>query len=403
MKRETVGIWGALSAGWVVWWAVTAGAATPPAALESIPGTVNYQATLKHANGSNYTDGVYDIEFRLYPASSGGLETALWGAKYSVYVKDAQFGVMLGSVGGTAVTPSPTNAPTELWKALWYDEALPLSRMYIGMRVLPATAESIPRQEFLCTPFACRANQAIYARRSIGDFDAPGLCTVNTLKVTNSLTVSGSVAVGGALTGTNGMAISGGAAVNGQLLARSGLVVTGATTVSGALTVTNGLTTLGTTAINGALTVTSGLTTLGATVIGGSLTGTGTGLSGVAKLTGGNTFTGSQTVDGRSVPVTDGDLRIVRGNVDSGWNITTTGSGFTVTSYSTGTDDPGVVITFNPPFSGVPSVSVLPRSCGNWEMPTVGITALSASEARFYFWTDTRPMPGFSLIAIGPR
>ena len=95
-------------------------------ATPSFTRQMNYQAKLTDANGVAVSDGTYNIEFKLYAASSGG--SALWTETRTttdrVQVTNGLFSVMLGSVtsltsvdfnqtlylsvniGGTAATPS---------------------------------------------------------------------------------------------------------------------------------------------------------------------------------------------------------------------------------------------------------------------------------------------------------
>lgn len=331
----------------------------PPAELESIPGTVNYQATLKYADGSNYSNGVYNIEFRLYPASSGGADTALWGANYSVYVKDGAFGVMLGSAAGQAVSPAPTHAPTELWKAVWYNKSDPQTSLFLGMKVLPASAESVPRQQFLCAPFALRAHQALYASKSAGDFAVNGNVTVSNVTVSGGITATG-LNVSGALTGS-------GASLSGVAKLAGGNAFTGNQGVSNDLAVGGGLTVTGTTSLN-ALSVT-------------------------------NTF----AIKGKRVPVAEENLRIVRGIVKTG--VALVGTGYSVTRVGTGY----CRVTFEPAFSDEPAVVVTPwinyDAYGNPLPMTASIATTSTtsnSVVRIYTFSGTTLSDTtFHFIATG--
>ena len=192
-----------LAIGLAAGWAVSASAEIPTNQVNAIPaGLVNYQGTLLTPENVPYTNGIYDIEFRVYPASSGGAGTALWGAGYKVFVNNGVFGVMLGQSGGTDLNDSAEEfKATELWKALWYDERSPDNlNLFLGITVkqdqnrnpLAAPAEAVPRQQFLVTPFAARAQQAMYARRASGDFDVGG-----NLTIAGSATGIGTVPVGG--------------------------------------------------------------------------------------------------------------------------------------------------------------------------------------------------------------
>lgn len=209
-----------LAAGWVV----SASAEIPTNQVNIIPpGLVNYQGTLLTPESLPYTNGIYDIDFRVYPASSGGANTALWGAGYKVFVNNGVFGVMLGQVGGAALNDNPTEfLPAELWKALWFDERAPDNlTLFLGITVkqdqngnpIASPVEALPRQQFLVTPFAARAQQAMYARRASGDFDVGG-----NLTITGSATGIGTVPVGGIImwSGTTNNIPAGWALCNGQ-------------------------------------------------------------------------------------------------------------------------------------------------------------------------------------------
>ena len=210
--------------------AVPLPAAPPASATHIVPqGVVNYQGNLKGPTGANYVDGLYDIEFRLYTVSSGG--TPIWGSAYKVYVKDGYFGVMLGQTG--TVLSGATYPPTELWRALWFDEASPKNDFWLGLKVLqdenhvtlsPAPAESVPRQQLLVAPFAYRAEQTQYARAAYGDFDVGQI-----LRVTGSTTLSGAATL-------NGGATLSSVVINGTAELKGTTTLSGATTFSGTAT-----------------------------------------------------------------------------------------------------------------------------------------------------------------------
>ncbi|MDF7807664.1 hypothetical protein P4E94_09470 [Pontiellaceae bacterium B12219] len=167
--------------------AVSVFAAPPTVLKQNTAGVVNYQGRLINEDGTAYETGTYEIEFRLYNVSNGG--DALWGAKHFVYAKDGYFGVMLGAPDGEAlVFDEETQTAVPLWQAMWFDEfSDPANQeLYLGITVkqdgngntIQTPEESAPRQQFLNTPFAFRAMQAEYARRSNEDFDVGGDLTV---------------------------------------------------------------------------------------------------------------------------------------------------------------------------------------------------------------------------------
>lgn len=213
-----------LAIGLAAGWAISASAEIPTNQVNMIPaGLVNYQGTLLTPENVPYTNGIYDIDFRVYPASSGGTNTALWGAGYKVFVNNGVFGLMLGQIGGAALNDNPTEfQPDELWKALWFDESSPDNlTLFLGITVkqdqnrndIASPAEAAPRQQFLVTPFAARAQQAMYARRASGDFDVGGDLTIS-----GSATGIGTVPVGGIImwSGATNNVPAGWALCNGQ-------------------------------------------------------------------------------------------------------------------------------------------------------------------------------------------
>ena len=168
--------------------AVSVFAAPPSSISEFVPKLMNYQGYLANpSTGTAYRDGIYDLECRLYRTQSGG--SAIWGAKYSVYVKDGYFNIMLGDASG-ATSLTATYGLDYLWKALWYDTALTAAnnnQLWLGVTPLQdanhATIsnpkEISPRQQLLSAPFAFRAQSAKYADAAQGDFTVPGNLTVN--------------------------------------------------------------------------------------------------------------------------------------------------------------------------------------------------------------------------------
>ena len=141
------------------------------------PGEVNYQGILRNpSSGTEYKDGIYTLECRLYTQVSGG--TPIWGASYSVYVKKGYFNVMLG--GSDGATLGYTYGATELWKALWFKTGT--RELYLGVtprqnadgNALVSPTEITPRQKLLTAPFAFRAQKAQYADAAPGNFKVAG-------------------------------------------------------------------------------------------------------------------------------------------------------------------------------------------------------------------------------------
>lgn len=124
---------------------------------QSTPQLTSYQGRLTDASGNAVTDGTgYEIEIRLWPASTGGT-TPLWSARYTgVSVKSGALNIMLGSPSGTPIAGATT---TDLKTAF----ASPT--IFLGMTVTKSAtgtpvanpAEILPRQQWMSVPFAFQA------------------------------------------------------------------------------------------------------------------------------------------------------------------------------------------------------------------------------------------------------
>ena len=187
---------------------LTSAAVPTTSVTQTVPGTMNYQGYLADpSTGNPYVDGIYTLDIRIWNASSGG--TCLWGGKYSVYVKDGYFNIMLGDSSAAALTSSdgtvPTYGNTELWKAMWGNTATDVTR-YLGVTprqnashaTISSPSEISPRQQLLSSPFAFRAERAQYADGSQTDFNVPGKLTVS-----GTTTFSGGTTFNGAITATS--------------------------------------------------------------------------------------------------------------------------------------------------------------------------------------------------------
>ncbi|MBR0067126.1 MAG: hypothetical protein IJQ00_05990, partial [Kiritimatiellae bacterium] len=153
----------------------TATAAVPSSVTQFTPNMMNYQGHLYDAaNYSDYAEGSYDIQCRIYASETGG--APLWGGRYSVYVKDGYFNIMLGDSSGSALSGT-TYSHNQLWKALWENNDL-----WLGVTVeqdymnnpISSPRELSPRQRLLAGPYAFRAQAAQYANASYGDFTVGG-------------------------------------------------------------------------------------------------------------------------------------------------------------------------------------------------------------------------------------
>lgn len=186
--------------------AMSAWAGEPPAVISNpvTPGTISYQGRLQTSEGINYTNGVYDIEFRIYSAVSEG--DLLWGAAYKPYVQNGYFSVILGAtgVGESALSNTTYSAVEDFWKAMWIDPANTDSanvERFLEITVLqdkdnnlivnPPPQPSFPRQQFLASPFAIQAQYAQSASRSDADFTVASNLTVMGSTTLSNLYLSG--------------------------------------------------------------------------------------------------------------------------------------------------------------------------------------------------------------------
>ena len=157
--------------------AVTVNAEVPSSITQFTPNMMNYQGHLYDAeHWSDYADGTYDIQCRIYASETGG--TALWGGRYSVYVKGGYFNIMLGDSSGSNIGGA-TYTNNQIWKALWENNDLWLGvtveQDYMNNPISPSSQrEFTPRQRLLAGPYAFRAQAAQYANASYGDFTVGG-------------------------------------------------------------------------------------------------------------------------------------------------------------------------------------------------------------------------------------
>ena len=238
-----------------------------------VPELLNYQGVLETLDGKGtYTNGLYDIEFRIWSAATSG--TLLWGQKYGVYVSDGgYFNVVLGEGGSALTNTTSFNNLRDVFRT-----ASGQTGRYLGLTVrqdekhanLSNPVECTPRQQLLTAAFAFQAQYAQYANQATNKFYADKglavsgdvLTTSAGLTSTKGLTVSGAVA-----TVQNGLTVSGTTTLN------NGMTVSGsAATLNAGLDVSGTATLRGTTTINGAATLSSTAALNGATTFGGTAT-----------------------------------------------------------------------------------------------------------------------------------
>ena len=164
-------------------------AAVPATATQNVPGKMNYQGYLRDpSTGAAYADGIYTLDCRIYNSDMGG--TCLWGGRYSAYVKDGYFNIMLGDEDAAQnlddMTGITYTGAANLWKALWGANSTDCKR-FLGVTplqdanqaVISSPTEIMPRQELLTAPFAFRAQSAQYASEAKENFTVGGNLTVN--------------------------------------------------------------------------------------------------------------------------------------------------------------------------------------------------------------------------------
>ena len=164
-------------------------AAVPSTATQNVPGKMNYQGYLRDpSTGDAYVDGIYTLDCRIYSNDMGG--TPLWGGRYSAYVKDGYFNIMLGDENATQnlddMSGITYTGAANLWKALWGANSTDCKR-FLGVTplqdanhaVISSPTEIMPRQELLTAPFAFRAQSAQYASEAKENFTVGGNLTVN--------------------------------------------------------------------------------------------------------------------------------------------------------------------------------------------------------------------------------
>jgi hypothetical protein len=166
---------------------------TLPVEGAGVPPLFNYQGYLTDANDAPYSNGFYDIEFRIWSADSSG--TLVWGEKYNVYILAGRFNVILGQ-GGTALTnDSPAALVSSLGDCFKSQGSIPGddgSLRWLGLKVLtsqsgqPVTnaVEISPRQRLLASPYALKADSANYAESAMTASNATRL---NNLPATDYL------------------------------------------------------------------------------------------------------------------------------------------------------------------------------------------------------------------------
>lgn len=123
----------------------------------SPPGYMTYQGFVTDANGiplATNSPANYDLEFRLYSASTGG--TPLWGESQTVTIDRGYFSVLLGQGAALGGGVSWSNNLSS------YFIGSDASDRYIGLTVPSVSANEIqPRLRMLAAPYAFLAQNAV--------------------------------------------------------------------------------------------------------------------------------------------------------------------------------------------------------------------------------------------------
>jgi hypothetical protein len=240
------------------------------------PERLTYQGFLVDGNGTalgNIAPRNYDVIFKIYNHETAAAPAnLLWGEQQTVTVDKGYFSVLLGE--GAAVGGVPRPELSTLFRGPdASDRFVGITVKGIGSGGNP-DVDILPRLRLLSSPYAFLAQNAVKLVQNSG----LDLMT----SAGNLLTLSGSLDI----TGNNSLEFGsdvagkqGDAGRIGYKLYSDGLDIVGAGTAGNNRKVTifaeGGLT------VNGPVTATS-------------FSGSGSGLSGVAKLSGGNTFSGGQ-------------------------------------------------------------------------------------------------------------
>ncbi len=271
-----------------------------------VPEVVNYQGRLESLQpNKSYTDGLYDMEFRVWDSATSTNSGLLWAEGYSVYVKDGNFNLVLGEGGSPLTKPlSPSfRALRDVFRTSSgsSDRFLGLTVKQDEDRNPTAGIECSPRQQMLSAPFAFQAQYAQYAN-SAG---------AGTFYATNGLAVSGS-----ALTAdvdaqfSKTLTVSGSATLRKDLSVSGSILLSGPTTLTETATLTKGMDVSGQTTLHGTVDLSDCSTTGGGIVpIGGIIMWSGT----TAPLGWALCDGKAKTKDGKPVPDLSGRFVLAAG------------------------------------------------------------------------------------------
>lgn len=325
-----------------VWFASSA-LASPP--------YVNYQGTINDATGTPVNNQSQSLEFNIYDAATGG--TKVWGPfSLTAPVLNGRFNVILG--------PADT-------------ASRPLDRVFdsganLYLEVKVGTATIAPRQQFLANPYAYSASSLA----NLGFQITPDRFDVDFGRRIHfgkgwPLTAEGTGTIGldislGALS-----IIGGGPTPDAQMTVIRGNLIVAPSGGGG-----SSVTIFGTADITGSVKTPSLITSKDRVI---------------------------STTDLADLSATFGGIRIIRGRV-SAIGDTLDGTGFTCLPPS----QSNYQLTFNPPFSGPPVVTVttVEQSSSRPGIATYSSPTANSVKIRTWRGTDKGDLE-FSFIAIGPK
>jgi hypothetical protein len=209
-----------------------------PTASAAASEYLNFQARLKNNSGAVVPDGDYNVEFKLYDASSssGSSQGSCSGDSNCLWTETRTGANKVRVVNGymTANLGSVTSLPTNIdWSQRIY------LTMNIGDTGSPSwDGEMNPRLLLTAVPLAYKANNVGSAATNAASTNSNGV-TISTGNAAGATSNSGNISLDtGTATGTTGTISLGASNASALTLGRSGLT----TTNSGALTVTQLLT-----------------------------------------------------------------------------------------------------------------------------------------------------------------
>jgi fibronectin-binding autotransporter adhesin len=135
-------------------------------------GTINFQARLQLINGASAPDGVYNVEFNLYSAYTGGTsewtEDYLVGSSTGISVSN---GYLTANLGSLTAFPSTINWDQQQWLTMDIGgtggSVVPYATSHTGW-----DGEMSPRLQITSVPYAFRAGQASQLADFTGAFQS---------------------------------------------------------------------------------------------------------------------------------------------------------------------------------------------------------------------------------------